>query len=181
MPHHDNSEERKTAENILDDFEKHVYPKLSIFKKGIIYGDANGLNIIVRKDSVGDYQMAGMIDFGDCVNSCYIFDLGILLAYLMLENLELQNGMSPVEFVGPILRGYTDAFPLSREELDCLYYIVMARCCQSALNGTYSFKQEPWNTYLLTTPTKCWKVIHLMLRTSKEEVDRIWKNALLPN
>ena len=168
------NKERELAKYVLDSFEKHIYPKLSSFKKGIIYGDANGLNIIVRKDSVGDYQMAGMIDFGDCVNSCYIFDLGILLAYLMMENLEIQNGMSPVEFVGPVLRGYTDAFPLSREELDCLYYIVMARCCQSALNGTYSFKQEPWNTYLLITPAKCWTLIELLLNTCKEEVDRLW-------
>ena len=174
-------QKRKIAESILDDFEKHVHPKMSNFKKGIIYGDANGLNIIIRKDNVGDYQMAGMIDFGDCVCSYYVFDLGILLAYVLTENLELTNGSSPVEFVGPVLRGYTDAFPLSREELNCLYYIVMARCCQSALNGTYSFKQEPWNTYLLTTPAKCWKVIDLMLRTTKQEVDKIWTNAVMSN
>ena len=181
LPHHDNMEEREIAKSVLDDFEKHVHPRMSTFKKGIIYGDANGLNIIVRKDNVGDYQMAGMIDFGDCVCSYYIFDLGILLAYVLTENLEPTNGLSPVEFVGPVLRGYTDAFPLSREELNCLYYIVMARCCQSALNGAYSFKQEPWNTYLLTTPAKCWKVINLLLRTTKQEVDKIWTNAVMSN
>lgn len=166
------------AKLVFDAFETHVLPKMSLFKKGIIYGDANGLNIIVRKDSSGDYQMVGMIDFGDCLSSYYIFDLGILLAYIMLENLNV--GTSPIAFIGPVLRGYTDAFPLSSEEIESLYYITMARCCQSALNGTNSFKHEPWNTYLLITPAKCWKLIELMLNTSKEEVDKIWAKTLIP-
>ena len=178
LPHHEDNKERRMAELVLDAFEKHVCPKITNFKKGIIHGDANGLNIIIQKDNVGDYQMVGLIDFGDCISSCYVFDLGILLAYVMTENLDLKDGMSPIEFVGPILRGYTDAFPLSREEIDSLYYITMARCCQSALNGTLSFKQEPWNTYLLNCPAKCWRVIDLMLSTSKEKVDRIWASAL---
>ena len=163
---------------VLDGFEKYVCPKMTNFKKGIVYGDGNGLNFIFRKDNHGDYQMAGMIDFGDCISSCCVFDIGILLAYVMTENLNPKDGMSPIEFVGPILHGYTDAFPLSKEEIDCLYYIAMARCCQSGLNGVLTFKQEPWNTYLLNSPSKCWRVIELMLGTSKEEVDRIWANAL---
>ena len=178
MPQYDDEKQKEMIVRVLDDFEKYVCPKIPNFKKGIIYGDGNGLNIIIQKDSHGDYQVAGMIDFGDCVPSCYIFDLGILLAYVMLENLNLKNGMSPIEFVGPILRGYTDAFPLSKEEIDCLYYIAMARCCQSGLIGMLTFKQEPWNTYLMNTHSKCWRVIELMLSTSKETVDRIWANAL---
>ena len=166
------------AKYVLDAFEEHVSPKIPKFKKGIIYGDANGLNIIIQKDSIGDYQIAGIIDFGDCVSSCYVFDLGILLAYVMLENLDLKSGVSPIEFVGPVLRGYTDAFPLTDEELSCLYYITMARCCQSGIVGTCSFKQEPWNTYLLTTPAKCWRLIEHMSNTSKQVVDRIWASAL---
>ena len=148
------------------------------FTKGIIYGDGNGLNTIIQKDNYDNYQIAGLIDFGDCISSCYVFDLGILLAYVMTENLDLENGMSPIEFVSPTLRGYTDAFPLSNEEMNCLYYIVMARCCQSGLVGMLTFKREPWNTYLLNTQAKCWRVIELILNTSKEEVDMIWGKAL---
>ena len=178
LPQHDDEKQKEMIARILDDFEKYVCPKMPNFKKGIMYNDGNGLNIIIQKDVHGDYQMAGMIDFGDCVSSCYVFDLGILLAYIMLENLDLKNGMSPIEFVAPILRGYTDAFPLSKEEIDCLYYIAMARCCQSGLMGMLTFKEEPWNTYLLNTPSKCWRVIELMLSASKEKVDGIWANAL---
>ena len=178
LPLLEDSGQRRMAELVLDEFERNVYPKIPNFKKGIMHGDANGLNIIVQKDGYDDYQIAGLIDFGDCISSCYVFDLGILLAYVMTENLDIENGMSPIEFVGPILRGYTDAFPLSKEEISCLYYIVMARCCQSSVNGTLSFKQEPWNTYLLKSPAKCWRVMELMLKTTRETVDTIWASAL---
>ena len=178
LPQHDDKKQKEMIAHFLYDFEKYVCPKIPNFKKGTIYGDGNGLNFIIRKDSGGDYQMAGMIDFGDCVSSCYVFDLGILMAYVMSENLDLKNGQSPIEFVGPILRGYTDAFPLSKDEIDSLYYVAMARCCQSGLGGMLTYKQEPWNTYLLNTPSKCWRVIDLMLSASKEKVDRIWADAL---
>ena len=168
------NKETVMARCVLDSFEEKVIPKISNFKKGIIYGDANGLNIIVQKDNDGDYQMAGMIDFGDCMSSYYVFDLGILLAYVMMENLNLRNGMNPIEFVAPILHGYTNALPLSDEELDCLYYIIMARCYQSAINGAYRFKQEPWNTYLLKSPSKSWRLMEFLLENSKVEVDRLW-------
>ena len=178
LPQHDDEKQKEMIACVLDGFEKCVLPKIPNFKKGIIYGDAHGLNFIIRKDNHGGYQVAGIIDFGDCVSSSYVFDIGILLACTMTENLDPENGMSPIEFVAPILHGYTDAFPLSKEEIGCLYYIAMAHCCQSGLIGMLIFKREPWNTYLLNTPSKCWRVIELMLGTSKAEVDRMWANTL---
>ena len=66
---------------------------------------------------------------------------------------------------------------MSDVELGCLYYVVLARLCQSAILGEYSYKQEPWNTYLLTTPTHAWKMIEEMLDMGKQAVDTIWEDA----
>ena len=166
------------ALKVLDDFEKNVTPVIPTFKKGFMYGDASGQNIIVRRGSCSDYQLAGLIDFGHAISSCYVFDLGILLAYIMIENQD-HDRISPMEFVGPILRGFVEAFPLSDDEIGLLYYITMVRLCQSALIGTYNFKQEPWNTYFLTTPAKCWRLLEQMLmKYSKQDVDRVWNSAL---
>ena len=176
----DDPKEREIAEKVVSDFKEHVAPKIPTFKKGIIHGDANGLNIVVKKSDASDeYELAGIIDFGDCVHSCYIFELGILLAYTMLENIEPVSGGSPIEFVVPLLRGFVQAFSFSQEEISSLYYVAMARCCQSAVLGTLSFKKEPWNTYLLTTPRKSWKLLQLMLDTSKEEVEQKWTEAAM--
>ena len=122
LPQHDDEKQKEMIACVLDGFENCVLPNTPSFKKVIIYDDAHGLNFIIRKDNHGDCQTVRIIDFGDCISSSYIFDLGILLACVMTENLDPENGMSPIEFVVPILRGYTDAFPLSMEEIGCLYY-----------------------------------------------------------
>ena len=143
-----------------------------------MYGDASGQNIVLRRSVSGDYELAGIIDFGHAISSCYVFDIGILLAYIMIENLD-HAGVTPMEFVGPMLKGFVDAFSLTAEEVGSLYYITMVRLCQSAIIGTGNFKREPWNTYFLTTPAKCWRLLeHMLVQYSKEEVDKIWGTAI---
>ena len=171
---------KHNAKRIFDAFEKYVSPRIPSFKRGIIHGDFNGLNIILKDKlpTEDSYHVAGFIDFNDCINTCTIFELGVSLAYIMQENMKPVNCSSPVEFVGPYISAYNTVLPLSTDELDCLYYLVLARCCQTALNGTLSFKVEPWNTYLLTTPHKSWLLIEELLSCQKDEVDRIWKNHI---
>ncbi len=147
-----------------------MIPKILDFTTGTIHGDINGLNVVVQPKN-DHYTMTGLIDFTDCTRTCYVFELGIMLGYIMLEN------TNPIPLVGPMLCGYLEAFPLSEEEVDCLYYVALARVCQSAVLGEHQFAQEPLNTYLLTTPAKAWRLIEEMLGTSKEEVDRIWAEA----
>lgn len=168
------------GEKIFKAFEEHVVPCIPLFKRGVIHGDLNGLNIVLKdKSSAHDgYQVAGFIDFNDSVRTCVIFELGISLAYIMQENLQPVYCSSAVEFVGPMIRAYNTVLPLSAEELDCLYYLVLARCCQTALNGIRSHKQEPWNSYLLTTPQKSWVLVDQLLNTAKSDVDRTWRNYI---
>ena len=157
-------------------FQQNVVPRMPSLQKGIIHGDFNGLNIIVRKNSSDAYNLVGVIDFNDCTKTCTVFDLGICLAYLMLENMDSP---SVVEFVGPVIRGYHSILPVSTDEFDCLFYIVLGRCIQSAVNGEHSFKAEPWNQYILTTPRKAWKLVDMLLDITKQGVDTIWKKYCL--
>ena len=167
IPHIQDEKKREIADTVMAMFEANVLPAMQSWKKGVIHGDANGLNIILEKVGEG-HKIVGLIDFGDCVRSYYLFELGITLAYAMIEK---EN---PVEFVAPMLRGYLDAFPLCKDELGCLYYAVLARLCQSAVMGEYQFTLEPWNTYLLTTPAEAWRLMDLLLTLSKDRVETIW-------
>ena len=175
----DDPQHKDNAERIFKAFKLHVSPKIPSFKRGVIHGDLNGLNIVVDKNEGGDaYHLAGFIDFNDCVKTCTIFDLGISLPYIMFENMRPLHCSSVIEFVGPIISGYNSVLPLTQDELDSLYYLVLARSCQTALNGMRSFKVEPWNQYLLTTPQKSWVLINELLNTSPEEVNTIWKSYM---
>ena len=175
----DDPRKQEMVENALNGFEEHVLHLVPTFKKGIIYNDASGQNIIVQRDENTDaYKVAGMIDFDETVFSCYIFDLAVSLAYILMENLSPIGSCSPIEFMAPLIAGYASVFPLTTEESGCLYHLTLARCCQSAVSGEVSFKAEPWNEYLLTTPRKSWRVIELLLSTGLENVNKVWKNAI---
>ena len=178
LPSINDPSKRASVERILQYFEDFVTPRMPTFRRGVVHGDPNGMNIILKKiDSKDEYKIAGLIDFDDTFKSYSVFDLGILLAYVMFENLNPIGYASPVEFVGPMVNGYVHDFPLNPEEVSSLYYLVLGRCCQSAVLGEVCYKAEPWNDYLLTTPKKCWKLIELLLSMNKEDVDKIWDVA----
>lgn len=176
----ENPHQVANGEKIFKAFEEHVTPRIPYFKRGVIHGDLNGLNIVLKDKLPTDdsYHVAGFIDFNDSVKTCIIFELGISLAYIMQENLHPVTCSSAIELVGPMIKAYNNILPLSAEELDCLYYLVLARCCQTALNGIRAHKVEPWNSYLLTTPQKSWVLIDQLLNTPKHEVDGTWKNFI---
>ena len=164
IPHLRDKQKKRVASSVVALYEKHVTPAIPLMKKGVIHNDANGLNILFSDKC----EISGMIDFGDCIRTCYLFELAIMLAYGMVEKDD------PVQCVAPMFRGYRDVFPLSADELSCLYYAVLARLCQSAVNGEYHFTLEPWNTYLLTTPAEAWKLMNLLLTLTRERVEEIW-------
>ena len=168
IPHLRDEEKRQVAHSVVALYEEHVVPVIPKMKKGVVHNDVNGLNILFDVGAADKCDFSGLIDFGDSVKTCYLFELAIMLAYGMCEK------DNPVEFVGPMFRGYRDVFPLSAEELDCLYYAVLARLCQTAVNGEYRFTLEPWNTYLLTTPSQGWKLMNLLLSLCKKRVAEIW-------
>ena len=165
-------------ERILIDFEEFVVPKMPSFTRGFVHGDPNGMNIILKKNDELEYEITGLIDFDDAVKSCMVFDLAILLAYVMLENLNPISCSSPIEFVHPILSGYLHTFPLTSEEVSSLYYLVLGRCCQSAVMTTIDYNAEPWNDYLLTCTKKCWVLMETLLNIGKKSVDTIWATAV---
>ena len=90
------------------------------------------MNILVQRcdDSSAEYSVCGVLDFGDCIVSCHVFELAIMMAYSMCSKPE-----DPVQNVIPLLAGYLDAFPLPETDLDCLFWGVLGRLAQSCTNG----------------------------------------------
>ena len=172
VPTIEDPEKLKMAGTVFKNFEMHVIPKFPSLRQGVIHGDANMQNILVAKKN-GRYEMAGVLDFAECFHSCYVFEVAIILAMAMIT-LGVEN---PLQISCPTLSGYLRTFPMSEEELDCLYYCVLARLCESAVIGEYKFKQDPSNAYLMTTPAKAWRMIKKILMTSKDDVDKIWTDA----
>lgn len=176
LPSIEDPHRRKMADTIIKDFETHVQPKLTSLKCGIIHMDINKMNIIVRMQEGGEYKVAGIIDFGDCARTCCIFELAEVLSKL------LSNSKDPICVIGPMLcAGYLEAFHLSREELGCLYYIILARLCLGAVMTSIQFQREPWNSYVGSLASPSWQFAEELLKTPKEDVDQMWAEVKMKN
>lgn len=171
---------KSEVEKVIKMFEEVVTPRLPSLRKSIVHYDVNGMNTVVENKLPTDktYLFKSFIDFGDSIKTCTIFDLAICLCYMMVFNLKPVTCSNSVELVGPIISGYNSVLPLSEDELDCLYYLVLARCCIAGVNGEICYKAEPWNDYVLMSAGKSWLLVDELLAISKEEVDRVWRKYL---
>ena len=159
------------ATQVFDYFSEYIEPMIPLLRHRIIHADCNEQNILLhRTHDGGPYDVCGILDFGDCVHSCLVFNLAILLTYVML----LLVNKDPLRAAVPVILAYQEVQPLTKSELKLLYYCVLVRLCLSVLTGAHSYRQEPTNAYLLSTQETGWKLIQILLSTSKEEVDRVW-------
>ena len=80
-------------------------PTVIINVVGVIHGDYNEQNIIVRdveeRDEMDGYKISGIIDFGDMQRSCYVFEVAITIMYMMVES----KIVDPLEVGGHVLAG----------------------------------------------------------------------------
>ena len=155
------------ADTVMALYEDHLLPKLTTMKRGVVHGDLNGRNIVcqVEKQQV---EIIGLIDFGDCVCTCYMFELATLVSHTMM------NREDPIGFVAPVIRGYLDVFALSQNELQGLFYAVLALLCTSAVKGQYNLSMEPENTHIQRDIEHAWKLLSFLLTIPKDNVDLLW-------
>ena len=98
----------------------------------------------------------GLVDFGDFVRSCRVFDLAILLAYALFDGkgssmtslladsvLDPSETMLILQRACTIVAAYHSVCPLQRCEIDALYVLIRARNCQTILNAAHHFRLDP--------------------------------------
>uniref|UniRef100_F6XGM8 Hydroxylysine kinase n=2 Tax=Ciona intestinalis TaxID=7719 RepID=F6XGM8_CIOIN len=130
-------------------FEEEVLTKLSSLRKGLIHGDANTSNIIMQQLLGGDgmdqcWGVCGVIDFGDSHCSYCVFEVAIMLTYLMVKAVKCNCDMFTVAEYG--LKGYQTVLPLGDKEKDILYIVIAQRCVQSLSSASKEICDQPENT-----------------------------------
>lgn len=91
------------VQQVLDVFNTTVINCKQRYAHGVIHGDFNDRNIIVTKVAAdsNEFRVSGVIDFGDTCHSLYVFELGISIAYMLLQSNELNTA-------GYIIAGYQE-------------------------------------------------------------------------
>lgn len=162
----EDSRRRGMVESVLDSFQKEILDSkvCDTFEKGVIHGDFNDANIMVDSD----FLVAGVIDFGDSVESWRILDLTVAMAYAMLS-VYAKNGRC-ISAAAAFLRGYNAVRPITEEERKHLILLIACRLSCSVTLGAYSYQQNPENEYLLLHALPAWEALDLIWGT--DEVKR---------
>lgn len=159
---------RSMIENVLEKFETLVLSQRSNFSQGLIHGDYNENNIIVKKINDDEYEIEGVIDFGDVNYSFTVFDLAITITYMLIHSGQIETGKY-------VLSGYKSVRPdLTEAEKKILNICVQARLCQSLVNGAHAYTLEPGNEYLLSSQKTGWGILEELYAIADEDVLKIW-------
>ncbi|GMR13557.1 MAG: aminotransferase class III-fold pyridoxal phosphate-dependent enzyme [Gemmatimonadota bacterium] len=144
---------RSLVQEVLSYFEQDALPLLPSLRRGVIHNDANDHNVIVSPVGVGTRAIAGLIDFGDVLDSHPVCELAIAIAYAMLDKPD------PVGAAAEVTRGYHQALPLTEDELEALYALARARLGVSVSISARRRAEAEEDAYLAISEPSAWQTL----------------------
>ncbi len=141
-------DKRQLISFFLNGLEKNVLPKIDSLPKQICHGDLNNTNLLVHNNKI-----TGVLDFGDAIMSCRIFEIGIAIAYGLLG----QDNPLPV--AQQMITGYFSQITPAKNELEILYWIISGRLMVSVVMSAEGQFLEPENDYLTITAESGWNIL----------------------
>lgn len=144
---------RALIERIHRRFHAEVEPHLPQLRMGVIHNDANDYNLLVTGLSGSAPEVIGIVDFGDLVESCTLFELAIALAYAILDSPD------PVSAGMEVVRGYHRVWPLDEREVELLTGLMTMRLCTSVVLAAARKPQHDDNPYLTVSEGPAWRAL----------------------
>jgi 4-aminobutyrate aminotransferase-like enzyme/Ser/Thr protein kinase RdoA (MazF antagonist) len=153
LSHVKDANHRKIAENVLNNFELDVMPRLTKLRRGIIYGDANDHNVLVSEPWPQPRIARSLIDFGDMHESILVAEPTIAAAYALLGE------ESPLSAAAAVVGAYHGAFPLQEEEISVVFPLIATRLAVSVINSAHRQSLQPDDAYVTVTEAPAWEAL----------------------
>jgi len=137
----DVSEElRPLAESAFRRFVEEALPMLCSLPRQVCHADLNPHNIVVSADHL---VVAGVLDFGDMVETPRACDLGVAVAYQV-------DPEAPAESLADYVSAYTEVLPLTEAEVRLIPVLTEARWLTTLCIASHRAKRQPENAaYIL--------------------------------
>lgn len=139
------ADERALIGGAVEDWHRIDWPRL---RTGVIHGDANDYNVLVRGGRV-----VSLLDVGDTVHSAVVCDLAIALAYVMLDKPD------PIAAARAVASAYHRTFPLTPAEADAIYPLAASRLCMSVCYAALNAREKGGDDYQQVTAAPAWKLL----------------------
>jgi Ser/Thr protein kinase RdoA (MazF antagonist) len=135
-------------------------------RHGLIHGDANDRNVLVK-----DNRVVGLIDFGDIVYSAIVCDPAIAMAYAMLDCPD------PLAAGAAVLRGYHAGLALTAREIEVIYALATARVCTSLCYAAHNARAKAGDENQQVTAGPAWRLFQQLAVLAPETPLQIFQNA----
>ncbi len=147
-----NEQKNELIRHFEDHFKSQIAPAQSQLPHGIIHGDANDYNLVVRLEN-GYPKFHGVIDFGDLNYSPKINELAIAIAYAAMH---VPN---PLERACEVVKGFNVHYALSEKELQTLYGWVAVRLVLSVVHSNDTKGTAEDNDYKQISAIPAWELL----------------------
>jgi 4-aminobutyrate aminotransferase-like enzyme/Ser/Thr protein kinase RdoA (MazF antagonist) len=144
---------RALVERTLARYDAEVGPALPRLRRSVVYADANEHNVLVRVEPGQAPRLAGLIDFGDMIETLTAAEVAVAAAYAAF------GAADPLEAVRPLVAGYHRHFPLTGEELAVLDVLIRTRLALSVVNSAGRAAAEPDDPYLTISEAPAWAAL----------------------
>ena len=151
----DSPEKRQILEWVFHLYAAMVMPVLNLLPRSLIHGDINDDNVLVA-----DGRIAGILDFGDCLENPTICDLAIALAYHTLDE------DNPLEAAATIISAYHRVRPLTMDEIMVIFPLMCARLAASVIISGQRKKIDPHRGSWFVSEDRAWKKLALFSLTT---------------
>jgi 4-aminobutyrate aminotransferase-like enzyme/Ser/Thr protein kinase RdoA (MazF antagonist) len=131
-------------------------PLLRSLPRSVIHNDGNDHNVLVGPPTDGEREIAGLLDFGDMVESWTVCEVAVAAAYATFGKAD------PVAAAGEVAAGYHAVRPLSEPEIEALWTLTAIRLCTSVCLSARRRTTEPDNPYLLVSEAPAWDALAAM-------------------
>ncbi len=151
LDHIKDSTNRTLARHFLERMDEHIEAHSNDLRCTVIHNDANDNNVLVSDDQ---YQIDGIIDFGDMLYSYTVGELAIATAYMILDKDD------PLQVASQVLNGYHAIYPLNEAEISVLFDLICLRLSNSVCMSAKERSLAPDNEYLAVSEQPAWQALN---------------------
>ncbi|MGE8101469.1 aminotransferase [Pseudomonas fluorescens] len=135
--------------------ERRVQPLAAKLPVQAIHMDITDDNVVWKRDRQRHWQLQGVIDFGDLIRTWRITDLSVTCAAL------LHHADGDPLCILPAVQAYHAVNPLTHEELQALWPLIVARAAVLVLSGEQQVSIDPQNQYSRDNLNHEWEIFRV--------------------
>lgn len=149
---------RELIEGLLQRYKTEVVLNLPKLRTGVIHNDANDYNVIVNHAKSLSRQVISVIDFGDMLHTCTVFEVAIAAAYALLDKPD------PLASAAQVVAGYHQTYPLEENEIALLFDLICSRLMVSVVNSAQRKRLHPDDPYITISERPAWDTIEKLAK-----------------